>query len=71
MDIKRSFMFEKFMQCPYCRQNISILLDIGVEGSVSLIDDCEVCCRPIEINYYVEDAEVTSLTYNSIEGNEF
>ncbi len=64
-------MEEKFITCPYCLQNISILLDTGVEGRYNIIDDCEVCCRPIDITYKVEDLEVIELYYNSIEGNEF
>lgn len=64
-------MEEKFIQCPYCRQNISVLLDTGVDGRVNLIDDCEVCCRPIDITYSVENYEIADLYYTSIEGNEF
>ena len=64
-------MEENFLQCPYCLENVSVLLDTGVEGSVNLIDDCEVCCRPIDIHYKVEDYEITNFHYQSIEGNEF
>jgi len=64
-------MEEKFITCPYCIQSISILLDTGIEGSVNIIDDCEVCCRPIDITYSVEDGEVIAMDYRYIEGNEF
>lgn len=64
-------MEEKFIQCPYCLQSISVLLDTGADGRVELIDDCEVCCRPIEIVYSVEDYTITDLRYFPIEGNEF
>ncbi len=64
-------MEEKFYNCPYCRQRVSTLLDTGVEGRVELVDDCEVCCRPIEIVYSVEDFEVTNFKCFPIEGNEF
>jgi len=64
-------MEEMNIQCPYCLQAISVLVDTGVYEYTTLIDDCEVCCRPIEISYSVEDARVSSLSYNSIEGNEF
>lgn len=64
-------MEEKFLQCPYCLESISILLDTGFEGSVNIIDDCEVCCRPIDINYKVEDFEIMDFYYQSIDGNEF
>jgi hypothetical protein len=38
--------------CPYCGQCISMMLDLGVRAQ-SYIEDCEVCCRPIEISYQV------------------
>lgn len=64
-------MEEKFIQCPYCLENISVLLDMGLEGRAQVVDDCEVCCRPIEINYKVEDFEIIDFYYQAIEGNEF
>ena len=64
-------MEEMNIQCPYCLQAISVLVDTGVYEYTTLVDDCEVCCRPIEISYSVQDGEVSSLSYNSIEGNEF
>ncbi|MEA1915553.1 MAG: CPXCG motif-containing cysteine-rich protein [Campylobacterota bacterium] len=64
-------MEEKHIQCPYCLQAISILLDTGIEGSSSIVDDCEVCCRPIEIDYTVRDFEVILIDYHAIDGNEF
>jgi predicted metal-binding membrane protein len=64
-------MEEMNIQCPYCLQAITVLVDTGVYEYTTLIDDCEVCCRPIEISYSVEDGRVSRLSYNSIEGNEF
>ena len=63
-------MEEKFIQCPYCLENVSILLDTGAQSNVNMVDDCEVCCRPIEISYIVEEGVVSSLSYNTMEGNE-
>ena len=64
-------MEEIHIQCPYCLQPISILLDTGVYEITSVVDDCEVCCRPIEISYNVEDGHISSYSCNSIDGNEF
>jgi len=36
-------MQEIHIQCPYCLQAISILLDIGIYGHETVVDDCEVC----------------------------
>jgi hypothetical protein len=36
------------VQCPYCGESFETLLDLSA-GSASYIEDCQVCCRPIEI----------------------
>ncbi len=64
-------MEEMNIQCPYCLQAITVLVDTGVYEYTTLVDDCEVCCRPIEISYSVDDGRVSSLSYNAIDGNEF
>jgi transcription elongation factor Elf1 len=49
---------EQFFICPHCGELISVLLDLSV-SSQNYIEDCEVCCRPIEIRYKVSgDGEV-------------
>jgi hypothetical protein len=45
---------EHFFTCPYCGEDISMVLDMSVRQQ-TYIEDCEVCCRPIEIHYAVED----------------
>ncbi|MCJ8327706.1 MAG: CPXCG motif-containing cysteine-rich protein [Campylobacterales bacterium] len=56
--------------CPYCAQRISIVLDKGTWERTDIIEECDVCCRPIEINYEVKDNEVSIYSVNTIEGNE-
>ncbi|MBD0824726.1 CPXCG motif-containing cysteine-rich protein [Aestuariibaculum marinum] len=41
-------MEEHFFTCPYCWERISMLLDNSV-NSQHYIEDCEVCCQPIQI----------------------
>ena len=41
-------LFEQDISCPYCGENISILIDCSVEQQ-DYIEDCQVCCRPITI----------------------
>ncbi len=47
--------------CPCCGQPISMLLDLSVEHQV-YTEDCEICCRPLEIRYSVENGEVNDFT---------
>ena len=48
---------EHFFTCPYCWQEISMVLDASIP-SQTYVEDCEVCCKPIEVSYVVEDDEV-------------
>jgi transcription elongation factor Elf1 len=45
---------EHAFTCPHCGEEISVVLDLSVSRQ-SYVEDCEVCCRPIEIRYTVED----------------
>lgn len=41
---------EHFFTCPYCWERISMILD-AEEETAEYIEDCEVCCRPIELDF--------------------
>ena len=43
---------ETNIDCPYCGEVISILVDGSVEDQ-QYIEDCQVCCRPMEIRVIV------------------
>lgn len=51
-------MLEHHFSCPCCFAPISMLLDLSVNEQ-SYIEDCEVCCRPIEINFEVQEGEIS------------
>lgn len=36
--------------CPYCGEPIQVLLDMSIDDQ-EYIEDCQVCCRPI--NFYL------------------
>ncbi|MDV7188295.1 CPXCG motif-containing cysteine-rich protein [Lutibacter sp. TH_r2] len=54
-------MDEYFFQCPYCWEEISMLFDSSV-NSQTYIEDCEVCCNPIEIEVNFNHGILESLT---------
>lgn len=41
---------EQEIFCPYCGEQISVLIDCSV-AEQNYIEDCQVCCRPI--NFYI------------------
>lgn len=48
-------MIEKNINCPYCGEQISVLVD-GSLPEQRYVEDCQVCCRPIVLDVSV-DAE--------------
>jgi transcription elongation factor Elf1 len=57
---------EYFFACPYCGEQISMVLDTSVKGQI-YVEDCEVCCHPIEVRYTVEDDAVCGFEARALE----
>lgn len=53
-------MKEAFFTCPYCWETISMLIDHSV-AEQSYIEDCEVCCNPINLKIRLLNSEIVSL----------
>ena len=58
-------MEEHFFQCPYCWEEISMLLEPS-STEQQYIEDCEVCCRPRGIEF-IFDKELQSFSARSLE----
>lgn len=59
-------MLEYYFQCPYCWEEISMLLDTSIPRQ-TYIEDCEVCCNPIELSTEFEDDTLVGFTASDIE----
>jgi transcription elongation factor Elf1 len=57
---------EHSFSCPYCGEEISMVLDVSVQRQ-SYVEDCEVCCNPIEIKYEVEDQALVEFSAGRLE----
>ena len=53
-------MLEYFFQCPYCWESISILIDTSI-AEQDYVEDCEVCCNPIEFYVRSTDTDVPAV----------
>jgi hypothetical protein len=51
------------VDCPFCGEPISVLIDPSVERQ-TYVEDCEVCCRPIRFEVACEDGAISSVTPN-------
>ncbi len=43
-----------------------MVFDLSVQ-SQSYVEDCEVCCRPIDVTYTAEDGEIIYFEANQLE----
>lgn len=53
--MSRSNLFTETVElrCPYCGERIEVVVDPAVD-SQRCIEDCQVCCRPIELAVRVD-----------------
>ena len=57
---------EQPISCPYCGEIITILVDDSLPEQ-EYVEDCQVCCRPIVVQVFVDmdgDATVTATAEN-------
>ena len=63
----QSPLFSIEVQCPYCWEKIDVLIDSDGEDQ-QYIEDCQVCCRPINFHLTVnEDQQVQVNVYTDDE----
>ncbi len=42
------------IQCPYCGEQITLVIDCSA-GSQQYIEDCQVCCRPMIVRVTIDE----------------
>jgi len=48
-----------FFLCPHCGERISVLLDLTASFQ-RYVEDCEVCCNPVEIIFRTDEGVIVS-----------
>lgn len=51
---------EQRTSCPWCGEPIELLIDTSA-GAQAYIEDCEICCRPLQVEFTTEDGELGEL----------
>jgi len=52
---------EQTVSCPYCGESLTILLDTSAGGQ-SYVEDCQVCCRPMNVSFTCVEGRLEELT---------
>jgi hypothetical protein len=54
-------MLEKItVSCPYCGERFETTVDLSV-GDQNYIEDCYVCCRPVQFDVKTDNGELLSV----------
>jgi hypothetical protein len=52
----QNLLIETRVQCPYCWERFSLLVDASVDTQ-AYVEDCEICCRPIDFIVDIDELE--------------
>lgn len=55
-----TLIVERRISCPFCATSMEIVLDLS-GGSQSYVEDCQVCCQPMQISFDVDDDQPRGL----------
>jgi len=50
-------LVDRRIGCPYCGESMSIVIDLSAGGQ-SYIEDCQVCCQPMQISFEMDGDEL-------------
>jgi transcription elongation factor Elf1 len=53
-------LLDRTISCPYCAESMSVVIDMSA-GSQSYIEDCQICCQPMQIEFEVDEEELVNL----------
>lgn len=53
-------------RCPWCGEPFEVLADLSAH-SQHYVEDCQCCCRPIEVSFLAVDGRVTEAHFERSE----
>ncbi|MFT6029836.1 MAG: transcription elongation factor Elf1 [Oleiphilaceae bacterium] len=57
-------LLEKNVYCPYCGEQISVVIEV-LDENQEYIEDCQVCCRPITFDVMMANDGQASISVRS------
>ena len=53
--------------CPYCGEEVEIIVDAGGGGVQEYVEDCEVCCRPLSVRVSIGVDRLPTVTVGTLD----
>lgn len=62
----RTMIYQELVEtfCPYCGESIQLIVDCSIPYQ-EYIEDCQVCCRPIQVSATVTESGVPELSVSA------
>jgi transcription elongation factor Elf1 len=57
-------LLDRTINCPYCGESMSIVIDVSAGGQ-NYIEDCQICCQPMQISFEVDEEQLMDLKVDS------
>ncbi len=51
---------EQRIRCPFCGEAVIVVVDT-TPGSQAYVEDCQVCCQPMNLVIEIDDGEIVSV----------
>lgn len=59
-DAERMGTDEASIECPFCGETFTVVVDTSIDAQ-TYVEDCYVCCRPIELTVVCDAGAVVSV----------
>ena len=47
-------LVDQRIRCPFCAEPMTLVIDLSAGGQ-SYVEDCQVCCQPMQISFDASD----------------
>ena len=55
------------VQCPYCGEPLELWVDESGGSSQKYVEDCAVCCRPMQVFVSLDEGEDCSVSVTTLD----
>lgn len=52
---------DRRISCPYCGEPMELLVDLSAGGQ-TYIEDCQICCRPMQISFESDGEQLIAIS---------
>ena len=55
------------VSCPFCGETVALAIDVTAGRRQRYVEDCWVCCRPMDVQVLVHDSDDVEVTVQALD----